>query len=339
MKLLKSENLNSISPCSYPPVADTINCGILPMFKSMGLICDPDHIFSHTELSVLNEKIESIYNIKGDKCICKNSMQYPCWYKFAFAFLRELTPVDGGIKDNYDRNYCPINRTLLHMVNKKKNDYIFSTSKSVQTYGDRFAEILRDRWSASYCGEEILFFIVKNRPKQLIPEGFNNIIPGKSIPIIFVAYGPTVVERLDMFNPTNDNSFFLYHNTILRESLLIENDKLLNGYPLLSVIESTLDTFVTILSNADKQISSPKLKSHIPDWALVVFGCCALLCCLMAIGLCLMRTSARRGSQRGKTNSDPNRRWKAGFVGALMNNGIQNRSEARITAAMVAEQI
>uniref|UniRef100_A0A0K0F6R3 Receptor ligand binding region domain-containing protein n=1 Tax=Strongyloides venezuelensis TaxID=75913 RepID=A0A0K0F6R3_STRVS len=314
-KITKSESLINISPCAYPPVADTTNCGILPMFGSMGLICDPEHIFSHTELTVLNEKIEKIYNSKGDNCICNNSIKYPCWYKFGFAFLRQLTPVEGGIKDEYNRDYCPINKTLLHIVNKKRNDYLFSSPESVQIYGERFAEIIRDRWSASYCGEEILFFILKNRPIQLIEEGYENIIPGKNIPMIFVALGPTVIERLDMSNPKKENSLFFYHSAVIKETLIMENAKLLNGYPLLSVIESSLDKFVTILSNADNHLSSSKVGNHIPSWALIVFGVCALSCCLMAIGLCFVRTSARRSSQRGKPNADPNRRWKAGFVG------------------------
>lgn len=338
-KKIKCESLINISPCAYPSVSDTTNCGILPMFGSMGLICDPDHIFSHTELTVLNDKVEKIYSEKGDNCICNNSIKYPCWYKFSFAFLRKLIPIEGGIKDEYNKDYCPINKTLQYIANKKRNDYYFSSSTSVQMYGEKFAEIIRDRWSSSFCGEEILFFILKNRPQQLIKEGYNNIIPGKSIPMIFVALGSTVIERLDMSNPKKENSLFFYHSAVIKETLIMENDKLLNGYPLLSVIESTLDKFVTILSNADSHISSSKVGNHIPSWALIVFGICALSCCLMAIGLCFVRTSARRGSQRGKSNADPNRRWKAGFVGALMNNGIQNRSEAKITANMANEQI
>uniref|UniRef100_A0A913HXJ2 Uncharacterized protein n=1 Tax=Strongyloides stercoralis TaxID=6248 RepID=A0A913HXJ2_STRER len=314
-KKIKCESLINISPCAYPSVSDTTNCGILPMFGSMGLICDPDHIFSHTELTVLNDKVEKIYSEKGDNCICNNSIKYPCWYKFSFAFLRKLIPIEGGIKDEYNKDYCPINKTLQYIANKKRNDYYFSSSTSVQMYGEKFAEIIRDRWSSSFCGEEILFFILKNRPQQLIKEGYNNIIPGKSIPMIFVALGSTVIERLDMSNPKKENSLFFYHSAVIKETLIMENDKLLNGYPLLSVIESTLDKFVTILSNADSHISSSKVGNHIPSWALIVFGICALSCCLMAIGLCFVRTSARRGSQRGKSNADPNRRWKAGFVG------------------------
>lgn len=75
-------------------------------------------------------------------------------------------------------------------------------------------------------------------------------------------------------------------------------------------------------------------KHHIPLWAWIIFATCGVTFILMAIGyiiynknffkcfnffsLCLIRTTTRRGFQRGKPNAiDTGRRWKAGFVGGM----------------------
>uniref|UniRef100_A0AC35UC60 TPM_phosphatase domain-containing protein n=1 Tax=Rhabditophanes sp. KR3021 TaxID=114890 RepID=A0AC35UC60_9BILA len=312
-----SQQILSITPCAYPPVADKTNCGILPMQNSrIGLICDPDHVVSVTELSVITDKIEKIYESKGDSCICRNKQVYPCWYKFAFAFVKQLNPVVGGVDEAWGEKECPVNRNLLYQVNKKTVDSNFPDAQSIQQYGDLFTKILRERWAVSQCGEEILFLVVKDRPSQMVPKGFHNIIPGKSIPMIFASFGQAVSDRMDPVNPIVKSFLMPYQGNALMEVLKVENEKLLNGYPLLSVIDSLLDSFVQNLTKADDNVGEQKEKTHIPDWAKMVFVGCGLLCLAMAIGLWFKKNTRR--SQRGKPNaSDPNRRWKAGFVGGI----------------------
>uniref|UniRef100_A0A0R3RMR1 PBPe domain-containing protein n=1 Tax=Elaeophora elaphi TaxID=1147741 RepID=A0A0R3RMR1_9BILA len=99
----------------------------------------------------------------------------------------------------------------------------------------------------------------------------------------------------------------------LQEIVEAENVNFENGYSLKVVVENLLDRFEAILS---QEYSLPRARSHIPDWAMIVFIVCALLCLLMTIGLCLMQTSVRRGSPRSKP-VDTTRRWKAGFVGGM----------------------
>ncbi|EJW78468.1 hypothetical protein WUBG_10625 [Wuchereria bancrofti] len=138
-------------------------------------------------------------------------------------------------------------------------------------------------------------------------------------PYIFASYGSLVREKADPFHLLPSNDLSMNHQQRqhyfdpLQKIIEAENVNFENGYSLKVVTENLLDRFEATLS---QEYTLPRARSHIPDWAMIVFIICALLCLLMTVGLCLMQTSVRRGSPRGKP-ADTTRRWKAGFVGGM----------------------
>ncbi|VDM99419.1 unnamed protein product [Onchocerca ochengi] len=97
-------------------------------------------------------------------------------------------------------------------------------------------------------------------------------------PYIFVSYGTLVREKIDNFAI---NQRYL---DPLQQIVEAENENLENGYSLKVVTENLLDRFEAMLSQIDKVYSIPHTGNHIPDWAMIVFIMCALLCLLMTIG-------------------------------------------------------
>ncbi|EFO19093.2 hypothetical protein LOAG_09401 [Loa loa] len=318
MAISNAERLSSITPCAYPLLSDTIHCGIddVNLQKSVP-VCDPDKAISMSEIEVIKNKLERIYNRKNNSCICGSDQVKPCWFRFGFAFLRRMFPVESGVSDLYSREFCPTNKTLLSYT--KSYTLMGSTRETIINYGKNFARLLRERWLLGKCGEDILFFILLKRPNQLMRRNTLPYLTTGTIqqtPYIFASYGSLVRERIDPFNtmPINDlsiNQQQQHYSDPLQEIVEAENVNFENGYSLKVVTENLLDRFEEKLS---QEYSLPHTRSHIPNWAITVFITCALLCLLMTLGLCLMQTSVRRGSPRNKP-IDTTRRWKAGFVG------------------------
>ncbi|VDK58140.1 unnamed protein product [Anisakis simplex] len=314
-----AERLSSVTPCAYPLVSDAIHCGIDdPLLRQSVRVCDPDKVISMSEVEVIKDKLEDIYSHKTDFCICRHDQPRPCWYRFGFAFLRHMLAVDSGVSHLYSREFCPANETLLRYT--KSHDSLLQSKESVQHYGDHFARLIRERWLMGECDEDVLFLILLRRPDQLISRNLmahSFGIPLIPAPYIFASYGPLVVEKVDALDPKEEDFPLKYRVDSLTRIVEAENENLENGYPLKAVVERLLERFEQTLSKAEEAYSAPRVRHHIPDWAIAVFAACAFLCILMAFGLCLMRTSVRRGSQRGKP-ADTARRWKAGFVGENM---------------------
>ncbi|KAM3720842.1 Ribulokinase [Dirofilaria immitis] len=317
-----AERLLSITPCAYPLLSDTIHCGIDDVnLKKSVQVCDPDKAISMSEIEVIKNKLDTIYNRKNKSCICRFDQVKPCWFRFGFAFLRRMYPVESGVSNLYSREFCPANKTLL---NYKKNYALMdATREFIINYGKNFARLLRERWLIGDCDEDILFFILLKRPNQLMRRNTLSYFTSRTIqptPYIFASYGSLVQERIDAFHSFSSiDSFAINQHYLdpLEQIVETENANFENGYSLKVVTENLLDRFDAILSQADEIYSLPRSRNHIPDWAMIVFVMCALLCLLMTIGLCLMQTSVRRGSPRGKP-MDTTRRWKAGFVGENM---------------------
>ncbi|VDN05291.1 unnamed protein product [Thelazia callipaeda] len=302
-----SERLSSITPCAYPLLSDTTHCGIDDTKLKSVQVCDPDKAISMSEIEVIKNKLDSIYQRNNNYCICHHDQSRPCWFQFGFAFLRYMYPVQSGVSHLYSREFCPANETLLKFI--KNHAFLHSTREDVINYGENFARLLRERWIMGKCDEDILFFIVLKRPDQLIVE----II--RSLQYIFASYGSLVQEKIGIFNSMDGEFLLSYHRMDpLKRIVEAENVNFENGYSLKAVTENLLDRFTETLSQANKNHLLTRTQSHIPDWALIVFVTCAFLCLLMTIGLCLMRRSVRRGSPRSKP-MDTTRRWKAGFVG------------------------
>ncbi|MCP9260601.1 hypothetical protein DINM_003590 [Dirofilaria immitis] len=273
MSVLLAERLLSITPCAYPLLSDTIHCGIDDVnLKKSVQVCDPDKAISMSEIEVIKNKLDTIYNRKNKSCICRFDQVKPCWFRFGFAFLRRMYPVESGVSNLY-------------------REFIIN-------YGKNFARLLRERWLIGDCDEDILFFILLKRPNQLMRRNTLSYFTSRTIQPTPLCNQSTLLDPLEQIVET-------------------ENANFENGYSLKVVTENLLDRFDAILSQADEIYSLPRSRNHIPDWAMIVFVMCALLCLLMTIGLCLMQTSVRRGSPRGKP-MDTTRRWKAGFVGENM---------------------
>ncbi|VDN50355.1 unnamed protein product [Dracunculus medinensis] len=263
------ERLLSITPCAYPIPSNIFDCGIsdIELLQDIKL-CDPDQTISMSEVEAIKEKLEKINSQQRDNCVCKYSQRQPCWYRFGFAFIRQIFPVETGVSHLY--------------------------RESLQRYGDSYARILRERWAFGECDEDILFLIVQKRSQQYI----------------FASFGALVIEELE--NEISSSLYSKHNLDQFQKTINKENDKLKNGYPLKTVIEQLLDEIELRLTKVE-QLKAFKTGNHIPNWAIAVFVVCALLCLLMTIGLCLVRTSVRRGAPRAK-GIHTTRRWKAGFI-------------------------
>uniref|UniRef100_A0A914WXQ5 Uncharacterized protein n=1 Tax=Plectus sambesii TaxID=2011161 RepID=A0A914WXQ5_9BILA len=307
-----SSDLIAATPCVYPLPSNSVRCSIDEAHLRRYNVCDPHRAVSMTELSVISKKLDHLYLQKDDTCLCRQETpnNEPCWYKFGFAFLKRLIPADAGLSDDYSSQYCPINRTNMARPTEAP---IYRSRKMLEHYGYQFARVVRERWAMGQCNEDILFLIVMERPKQLVKNKANG-----QQPYIFVSVGSLVQERTD--------------HIVTRETKTLEqlvnalNDKLEHGYTLNAVYERLLDQYAEMLTLADQTWYKPKNRSHVPDWAFMVFAGCAALLGLMALGLCLMKTGVRRGSQRGKSGTDTQRRWKAGFVGVLLG-GLRGKGQ------------
>ncbi|KAE9554905.1 hypothetical protein FO519_001870 [Halicephalobus sp. NKZ332] len=300
--------LVKVTPCAYPVFMERHACGVEDRHLLNGLFCDPDSTVSMSEIQLVNDVLEREYQRHEGKCICPGMRarhNNHCWYKFGFAFLKEMWPVEGALTNHHSGEHCPLNVTNADVL---KNTKIFSP-EDVSDYGSNFVKVLRERWNFGSCGEEVLFLILQKRPDQLSKNKFN------PRPFIFISYGSTVVEKLSSVLVP----YSLGESTTdpLRMFVDEENDNLDNGYPLNRVLIDLIMKISDSLNKSEHHQRMPLHKDHIPFWAWMVFAACGVLCIFMGIGLCLIRTTTRRGSQRGKQSVDPGRRWKAGFVGGM----------------------
>ncbi|VDN00333.1 unnamed protein product, partial [Onchocerca ochengi] len=96
-----AERLLSITPCAYPLLSDTIRCGIDDVnLRKNVQVCDPDNAISMSEIEIIKNKLDTIY-AKNKSCICRSDQVKPCWFRFGFAFLRRMFPVESGISHIY----------------------------------------------------------------------------------------------------------------------------------------------------------------------------------------------------------------------------------------------
>uniref|UniRef100_A0A914YW17 Transmembrane protein n=1 Tax=Panagrolaimus superbus TaxID=310955 RepID=A0A914YW17_9BILA len=86
-----------------------------------------------------------------------------------------------------------------------------------------------------------------------------------------------------------------------------------------TVLINLVERLVEILKKAEELPKYPHQKSHVPFWAWMCFLACGILCVFMTIGLCWIRSTTRRSSQRGKPGivATAGRSWKAGFGGGI----------------------
>uniref|UniRef100_A0AC34RNP9 Uncharacterized protein n=1 Tax=Panagrolaimus sp. JU765 TaxID=591449 RepID=A0AC34RNP9_9BILA len=295
-----------ISPCSYPVFIERHACGVQDSHLLNGLFCDPDSTVSMSEMQLVDDAVQVKYK-KHTKCICpgkksKQSKNQQCWYKFGFAFLREIWPI-GILNELHNAEQCPFNAT-----NPDPRPYRLPSSETVYDYGQNYARIVRERWNFGGCGEDIFFLIVQKRP-DLLPKH-----DSESKPFIFVSYGSIVMEKL---SNTVDPIMMTIPIDPMRRLVDEANNHLADGYPLNRVLTNLINKISDFLVKSENHNKMPLHKDHIPFWAWMTFATCGVLCILMGIGLCLLRTTTRRGSQRGKQIIDPGRRWKAGFVGGM----------------------
>jgi hypothetical protein len=287
-----------ISPCYYPVYRESQICGIQDPHIIDGFYCDPDSTVSMSEMQLIDENLRRIYRSKQDKCVCPDSVSQQCWYKFSFAFMREITPIEGTITNLHSSDHCPINASLHQPLS-----FYSMTPDAIQNYGQNYARIIRERWNFAECGEDFLILVIQRRPKSLSRLE-------QQQPIIFLSYGSIIHEKL-----TSLEAFSHLHSTATFHSIVEnENLHLQNGYPLNRVLISLVGRIAEVLKEAEQiPKHSSKLRSHVPLWAWTVFGSCGILCILMAIGLYGISTT-RRNSQRGKPIMAVNgRAWKAGF--------------------------
>ncbi|VDM92469.1 unnamed protein product, partial [Litomosoides sigmodontis] len=197
------------------------------------------------------------------------------------------------------RELCKTNKTLRSY--KRAFALKDTTRESIINYGRNFARLLRERWLMGECNEDILFFILLERPNQLIR---------RSSTLSYLTSG--AMQQI----PQQQQQQRQRYVDPLQQIVESENANFENGYSLKVVAENLLDRFDATLSHEYTSPPPSHPQSHIPDWAMIVFTVCALLCVLMTVGLYLMQTSARRESPRNKP-TETTRRWKAGFVGGM----------------------
>ncbi|TKR62908.1 hypothetical protein L596_026810 [Steinernema carpocapsae] len=302
-----AQQLLSVSGCSYPNLRNRDQCG-LHDDSIRPLVCDPQNAVSMSELQVIAEKIENLKTQYGRKCVCSANRgeRDDCWYKFAFAFLREMVPVQGANQESHSKHHCPVNSTILH------NNRL-STREEIKTNGRHFARLIREKSSFGKCEEDILFLIVMNRPEQLMEGDMSS--SGHPTALIFVSYGSLVSDRVEMLDFDHEHVLNRSPDS-LQKIVNALNTDLNHGYPLKTVMESLVDQVSEALIKADTN-NVHKIQHIPPTWAIIVFATCGVLCVLMAIGLCLMKSTVRRGPVRGKAVAEAPRRWKAGFVGGM----------------------
>ncbi|CAD5208956.1 unnamed protein product [Bursaphelenchus xylophilus] len=292
-----------LSPCSYPHYENRGECALQETSILKGWACDPENTISMAELHILNNYITDIYRIHGNTCHCpKAEKSDHCGYKFGFAFIKNISQAVYPSMDHLTKGFCPQDLPL----SPRKGE--FTIPEEVLNYVQNYARIVRERWNLGTCGEDILILIVNEPPEQLIPHAFNQ---RRSQPFLVVSFGKLITTRygtsLDQSEITLDAL-----SRIVNE----ENMNLQNGYPLIKVLNDYVSRTIETLNLAGYKLRVPHSKHHIPLWAWVIFASCGVLFIMMAAGLCLVKSTSRRGTLRGKSNAlDPARRWKAGFVG------------------------
>jgi hypothetical protein len=309
--LTSGTELLAITPCVFPLFSDRNRCGLHEPPLLNGWICDPDNTISLSEVFILDKTLhKNIYSQNEHKCLCTplNALgkQNPCWYRFGFAFLKELAPVNDAVTDMHTSEKCTYNASLTHYF--KEEDEL--TPEKTLLYAQNYARVVRERWNFGECGEDILFLIVQKPPSNLLPA---RISPNSfATPMIFASYGSLVMEHIGLMTTFTDSFALQPLTEIVDEG----NTNVLSGHPLNEVLNSVIQQTADVLSKTNKEDIPPPSKSHIPKWAWLIFGICVIAFLLMFIGLCLIRTSSRRGTQRSKSShTDGARRWKAGFVG------------------------
>lgn len=230
-----TERLLSITPCAYPLLSDTVHCGIDDADLRRNVrVCDPDKAISMSEVKVIKDKLDTIYNRKDKYCVCRKDQLRPCWFRFGFAFLRQMLPVESGVSHLYSREFCPANETLLRYT--KNNAVIHSTRESVTHYGKNFARLLRERWLMGECEEDILFLVLLRRPDSLVNRVTLPYVASRAVhrtPYIFASYGSLVREKIDTLNLVDENFPLNYHQADpLQKIVEAENANLENGYSL-----------------------------------------------------------------------------------------------------------
>ncbi|CAD5206222.1 unnamed protein product [Bursaphelenchus okinawaensis] len=291
------------SPCSYPHYINKAECALQEDTTLLqGWACDPENTISMAELHILNEYIKDIYRTNANTCQCPKSESPHCGYKFGFAFVKNISQDVYPALEHVTKSFCP---HKLPLSPRKRN---FTLPKEVLNYMQNYARIVRERWNLGTCGEDILILIVNDPPEQLIPHSFNT--QRHMHPLMVVSYGKLITEK---FGESLDDHLSM--DSLFR-IVDEENMNLQNGYPLIKVLNNVVRRSTEAFNLADYKLQIPHSKHHIPLWAWIIFASCGVLFILMAVGLCLVKSTSRRGTLRSKSHAmDPARRWKAGFVG------------------------
>uniref|UniRef100_A0A915JNY7 Uncharacterized protein n=1 Tax=Romanomermis culicivorax TaxID=13658 RepID=A0A915JNY7_ROMCU len=320
---------NGVTPCTFPTPdqeKEWKKCGE-PVLSTKFNICDPEAVMSFTQIDYITKPLDLIEEHYGDHCICSKSStsgSRNCWYKFAFAFLKDLPfpriPLPSNIGPEVlcqDVNLTSINFSENSDEYSKTTKFEYTLEETID-YGNQFADILRKRWKLGSCDEDILILVVERAPKSMATSRFDR---NSSKPAIFVSMGHLVKFRSDhVTRPHN------YEVKSMEESVTVVN-QILRGNSENAALEKALALLISyfdqVLQLADQtfQRYSPNAVHHNhapPTWALCAFAGCGALLVIMALGSCLVRTRVRRSFFRNKQAADANRHWKAGFVGGML---------------------
>jgi len=269
-----------------------------------------------SEVYVIDDYLRGVYAKHAKSCQCPLSKSNPlgCWYKFGFAFIRELgPPATAEINSGTDGEvYMSIDQCALNQSDSTfSSDPELMNSDEALRYVENYAKVVRERWAIGDCGEDILLLVVQNPPDALRSKPSSSSKGSSTSPMIFLSYGSHVTERLGVL----DNLAFNAQEP-LRNLVDAENANLRKGYPLSKVLNRVVMRTVESLKRVENVLKPLQPRSHIPLWAWGAFATCGITCAIMGIGLCMARSSNRRGLQRKTTSNDPAmRRWKSGFAG------------------------
>uniref|UniRef100_A0A7E4VNU4 ABC transporter domain-containing protein n=1 Tax=Panagrellus redivivus TaxID=6233 RepID=A0A7E4VNU4_PANRE len=192
--LISSTTLSQTTPCAYPVYIERNACGVHDSYILDGLFffCDPDSTVSMSEMQLVDENLQRVYQKHQTKCVCSGKhTSAQCWYKFGFAFLRELLPIEGVVTEGLSGEHCALNRTLL--AHQMPSTTWAMDPPSLLNYGENYARVVRERWNMGDCGEDLLILVVQRRPTGLVPHEFGN--DGRP-PMLFLSYGSLVAEKV-----------------------------------------------------------------------------------------------------------------------------------------------
>uniref|UniRef100_A0A915DWD5 Uncharacterized protein n=1 Tax=Ditylenchus dipsaci TaxID=166011 RepID=A0A915DWD5_9BILA len=134
----------TLSACQYPHYSDHRICGIHDSKLVEGWICDPDNIFSMSEVYIIDNKLREIYKNGESKCQCplasfnasdnaktktRGKRKAPCWYKFGFAFLKELDPTARAVAEAQTNEHCS-----NHTVVTADHDFVLTNPETAFLY-------------------------------------------------------------------------------------------------------------------------------------------------------------------------------------------------------------